>query len=93
MTASTVVLFRSVWIQRFDILFYVALGLIVLESLVLLINRWTCPLTPIAGRYTTDRSDNFDIYLPSFIARYNKQIFSVLFALIIFIQIFKSLSH
>jgi hypothetical protein len=38
-----------------------------------------CPLTPLAARYTDDRSDNFDIYLPLWLARYNKQIFGPLF--------------
>jgi hypothetical protein len=34
----------------------------------------------IAARYTSDRSANFDIYLPRWIARYNKEIFGSLFA-------------
>jgi hypothetical protein len=33
----------------------------------------------VAARYTDDRRDNFDIYLPLWIARYNKQIFGPLF--------------
>ena len=32
------------------------------------------------ARYTDDRRPNFDIYLPSWLARYNKQIFGSLFA-------------
>jgi hypothetical protein len=28
-----------------------------------------CPLTGIAARYTDDRRDNFDIYLPPWLAR------------------------
>ena len=54
------------------------LGLIVLvEVLVLVFNRWSCPLTPIAARYTSDRRANFDIYLPECGARHNKTIFGV----------------
>ncbi len=34
----------------------------------------TCPLTPIAARYTNDRRPNFDIYLPERLARHNKSI-------------------
>jgi hypothetical protein len=49
------------------------------EVLVLLANRWRCPLTDVASRYTTDRTDNFDIYLPLWLARYNKVIFGWLF--------------
>jgi len=54
------------------------LGVIVLvEVLVLVFNRWSCPLTPIAARYTSDRRANFDIYLPEWVARHNKTIFGV----------------
>lgn len=59
-----------------------ALGLTLLilgECLVLALNDRRCPLTDMAACYTNDRSDNFDIYLPLWIARYNKQIFGFLF--------------
>jgi hypothetical protein len=49
------------------------------EVLVLLVNRFRCPLTGVAARYTQDRKDNFDIYLPLWVAKYNKQIFGSLF--------------
>ena len=56
------------------------LALIVLgEVVVLAVNRWRCPLTPIAARYTEDRRANFDIYLPEWLARYNKEIFGPLY--------------
>ena len=54
-------------------------GLVLLECLVLALNRGRCPLTDVAGRYTDERADNFDIYLPLWLARYNKQIFGTLF--------------
>lgn len=54
-------------------------GLVLLECLVLAFNRGRCPLTDVAGRYTDERADNFDIYLPLWLARYNKQIFGTLF--------------
>jgi hypothetical protein len=49
------------------------------EVVVLWLNRWSCPLTAVAARYTDDRSANFDIYLPEWLARYNKQIFGPLY--------------
>jgi hypothetical protein len=56
-------------------------GCIVLgEVVVLWIHRWSCPLTAVAARYTQDRRANFDIYLPEWLARYNKQIFGPLYA-------------
>ncbi len=51
------------------------------ECLVLALNRVRCPLTSVAARYTNDRADNFDIYLPLWLARYNKQIFGTLFVI------------
>lgn len=56
-------------------------GFVMLEVLVLLVNRWRCPLTGVAARYTDDRRDNFDIYLPVWLARHNKLIFGSLFVL------------
>jgi len=53
---------------------------VLLEVLILAANQWRCPLTAVAARYTADRTDNFDIYLPLWLARYNKQIFGSLFA-------------
>ena len=49
------------------------------EVLVLLLNRMRCPLTGVAARYTEERADNFDIYLPLWLARQNKTIFGALF--------------
>jgi len=59
-----------------------ALSVVVfLEVLVLAFNQWRCPLTPIAARYTDDRRPNFDIYLPEWLARYNKEIFGTIYVI------------
>ncbi|MGM0589042.1 MAG: hypothetical protein ACQETE_11535 [Bacteroidota bacterium] len=52
-----------------------------IEVLILVVNKWSCPLTPIAARYTENRKDNFDIYLPEWLARYNKELFGSLYFL------------
>ena len=56
-------------------------GLVLVECLVLAVNRGRCPSTDLAGRYTEERADNFDIYLPVWLARWNKTIFGTLFVL------------
>ena len=56
-----------------------AICLVSLEVLVLAANGWRCPLTPVAARYTDERRDNFDIYLPMWLARHNKTIFGALY--------------
>ena len=42
-----------------------------------------CPLTIVARRYSDSQLPNFDIYLPIWLARYNKHIYGVLLALIL----------
>lgn len=54
-------------------------GVVFIEVVVLLLNDWHCPLTPVAARFTADRRDNFDIFLPEWIARHNKGIFGTLY--------------
>lgn len=50
-------------------------GLVLLECGVLAVNRGRCPLSDLAQQFTADRADNFDIYLPNWLARHNKGIF------------------
>jgi hypothetical protein len=57
----------------------VLIMVVLVELLVLLVNHGSCPLTAVAARYTTDRRDNFDIYLPQWLARYNKLIFGTIY--------------
>jgi hypothetical protein len=57
-----------------------ALSVVVLaECGVIALNRGRCPLTSVAAQYTENRADNFDIYLPEWLARHNKIIFGTLF--------------
>lgn len=55
------------------------IAVVLVEVMILFANNFRCPLTDVAARYTTDRSANFDIYLPLWIARYNKEIFGSFF--------------
>jgi len=57
----------------------VMIAVVLGEVVVLLVNGMRCPLTPIAARFTDDRRPNFDIYLPQWLARRNKEIFGALF--------------
>ncbi len=54
-------------------------AIVLLECGVLAVNGGRCPLSDLAGRYTTDGASNFDIYLPNWLARHNKTIFGTLF--------------
>lgn len=57
----------------------VLIAIVFVEVVVIVANSWRCPLTGVAARYTDDRRDNFDIYLPLWLARHNKTIFGGLF--------------
>ena len=62
--------------------FRLAAGLamvVLLEGALLACNHFRCPLTDLAGHYTTDRGANFDIFLPVWLARNNQKIFGALF--------------
>lgn len=68
------------WSGRSDLALWAA-GAVAVEVLILAVSGWACPLTPIAARFTTDRRPNFDIYLPEWLARYNKEIFGSAYVL------------
>ena len=71
-------LLYAVIVDRIDRWFWIGLGLVGLEILVLLLFRMSCPLTVVARRYSDSQRPNFDIYLPAFIAQHNKTIYSVI---------------
>ena len=56
------------------------LALVAAECVVVAVNGMRCPLTDVAAQYTTERADNFDIYLPVWLARWNKTIFGTMYA-------------
>jgi hypothetical protein len=49
------------------------------EGIVLLLFKGLCPLTVLARRYSSSLRSNFDIFLPEWLAKYNKLIFGSLF--------------
>lgn len=58
-----------------------AVAAIIVEGLVLLLFKGSCPLTVMARRYSDSAKHNFDIFLPEWLAHYNKLIFTTLFAI------------
>ncbi len=60
---------------------FVLVAVVMVEVVILAVNGMRCPLTGVAARYTDDRRDNFDIYLPEWLARHNKTVFGTLFVL------------
>ena len=64
-------------------------AIVFFEVAVLVLNRWRCPLTSVAARYTVDRRANFDICLPEWLATHNKSIFGALY----FVGVVFALAH
>lgn len=66
---------------------YVFVGL---EGVVLLLFGFSCPLTILARRYSDSVKANFDIYLPEWLARYTKIIYTgivIVISLIVLIRL------
>lgn len=74
------ILFASIF-DKINIYTFIAIGLVVIEGLILLLFGWRCPLTVVAGKYTDDHDIGFDIFLPKWIAKNNKAIFGALFGI------------
>ena len=58
---------------------WIGIGLVLGEGIVLLIFNKFCPLTLVARKYSNSQKDNFDIFLPNWLAKYNKLIFTTIF--------------
>ena len=83
----------AVIINKIDKFVWIGIALIVLEGVVLLIFNKMCPLTVIARRYSDSTKDNFDIYLPNWLAKYNKLIYTSFFVVIIWGVIYRVLQQ
>ena len=64
---------------RINIYTWIAIALIIGEGIVLSIFKMYCPLTIMARKYSDSEKDNFDIYLPNWLARHNKLIFTTIY--------------
>jgi hypothetical protein len=73
--------------SRLDKWLWICYGLFMLEGITLLIFKLYCPLTVIARRYSGSTKHNFDIYLPNWLAKYTKLIYTSILAVIAFVTI------
>jgi len=48
-----------------------------------------CPLTVVAIKYSDSAKPNFDIYLPGWLAKYNKLIYTTLFIIALIILLYQ----
>jgi hypothetical protein len=85
-------LLYAVIINKIDEWVWTCLGMILLEVFILMIFKTVCPITLIARKYSTSARENFDIFLPNWFAKYNKEIYSVIVVIAILILIYRLLS-
>jgi hypothetical protein len=78
MVAAIFQILYSGWSGNISPLTWGAFGLMAFEGLALWYGKGACPLTPVARQYSDSRKANFDIYLPEWLARWNKEIFGTL---------------
>jgi hypothetical protein len=64
---------------KISIYSWLAAASVMIEGIVLAIFKGSCPLTVVARKYSNSTKDNFDIYLPSWLAKYNKLIFTSIY--------------
>ena len=68
---------------------WIGIVCVLLEGIILLVFKNKCPLTLIARRYSDSTKDNFDIFLPNWLAKNNKLIYTSLFIATVLILIYQ----
>src|SRR6478609_9015746 len=80
-------LLYAVIVNEIDAWVWICIALIVLEGLILLVCKRNCPVTLVARKYSNSSKDNFDIFLPNWLARHNKTIYTVIGAIALVILV------
>ncbi len=81
-------LYEVTW-GKIDHWLWIGYGLIGLETITLLLFRFYCPLTVWARKHSDSTAANFDIYLPEWLARYNKEIYTGIMVIIIMLTYYR----
>lgn len=86
-------LYYAVLTNKIDKWVWICIGIILLEGIVLLLFKRICPITLIARKYSDSTKDNFDIFLPNWLARHNKTIYTILFIAVISILLVRLIQN
>jgi hypothetical protein len=82
-------LLYAVLVNKIDKWIWICLSLVFLEGIVLLIFKRNCPITLVARKYSCSTKENFDIYLPNWLAKYNKAIYTAIMTVILLLLIYR----
>ncbi len=72
---------------------WIGIALVIGEGLTLLIFKMFCPLTLLARKYSDSERDNFDIFLPNWLAKHNKLIFTVIFVVAVILVLYRTIGQ
>lgn len=86
-------LLYAVIANRIDRRVWICVGLILLEGIVLLVFRNVCPITNVARLYSKSTKENFDIYLPNWLAKYNKPIYTGIVFVAVLLLIYRLVNN
>ncbi len=75
--------------NKIDVYTWLAIGSVVFEGIVLIIFKGKCPFTILGYKYTDNFEIGFDIFLPRWLAKYNKAIFGSIFIIGVIIVIYR----
>ena len=79
----------AVIVNRIDKWLWICFGLVLLEGIILLVFKQVCPVTLIARKYSDSDKSNFDIYLPEWLAKHNKLIYTSIVVVTVIILLFR----
>ncbi len=82
-------LLYAVMLNKIDIYVWLGIASVLVEGLVLLLFKAKCPLTIVARKYSDSTKENFDIYLPNWLAKYNKLIYTSIFCFVLLILAYR----
>lgn len=86
-------LLYAVIINKIDHWVWICISLVIMEGIVLLLFKMFCPLTIMARKYSNSTKDNFDIFLPNWLAKYNKLIYTSIFLIAVGILIYRLINR
>jgi len=81
-------LLYAVTANKIDKWVWICVSLVFLEIIILMLFKRMCPVTLIARKYSDSSKDNFDIYLPEWLSKNNKLIYSIIFLIAVIILIY-----
>jgi hypothetical protein len=89
-----IVIFNMLYLvilNKLDTWLWLGYGLFILEGFTLFIFKCSCPITNIARKYSISSKDNFDIYLPNWLAKNTVLIYTTILAIVILLTIYQLL--